>query len=138
MLHTLFASRRRVASRAVDQAPKLTSPPSPVALLERYGVETIFDIGANVGMSAESYRTAGFHGPIVSFEPVPSLYAELLRRSQSDPLWRVVPLALGGQCGHADIHVTGGHAGATSLLTMTENVVKHAPDQAVLYSQRIE
>jgi FkbM family methyltransferase len=107
-------------------------------MFELYGVDAIFDIGANIGMSAESYRAAGFRGPIVSFEPVPSLYAELKRRSQADQLWHTVPLALGSQCGHAEIHVTGGHAGATSLLQMTDNVVKHAPDQAVVDTQRIE
>ena len=139
MLHTLFASRRRIAGRPADPAPKwLTTPASQVSLLELYGVEAIFDIGANIGMSAEAYRAAGFQGPIVSFEPVPSLYAELERRSQADPQWQAVPLALGSHCGHAVIHVTGGHAGATSLLQMTENVVKHAPDQAVVDTQRIE
>jgi FkbM family methyltransferase len=138
VLQALFSLRRRNARTRIDSAPKGNPPASQVSLLELYGVDAIFDIGANIGMSAEAYRAAGFSGPIVSFEPVPSLYAELERRSQDDPLWQAAPLALGSERGFADIHVTGGHAGATSLLKMTDNVVTHAPDQVVVRTQRIE
>jgi hypothetical protein len=41
-------------------------------LLRLYSVETIFDIGANAGVSGRYFRNLGFKGSIVSFEPVAS------------------------------------------------------------------
>lgn len=136
-LRSFFRPSRRPAGANVGDPAAPKSQPRRPSLLDLYGVETIFDIGANIGMSAEAYRAAGFQGPIVSFEPVQSLYAELERRSQSDPQWHAERLALGSQPGCADIHVTGRHAGATSLLAMTDNVTRHAPDQAVVRTERV-
>jgi FkbM family methyltransferase len=112
-------------------------PASPASSLLRYGVDTIFDIGANVGSSGIGFRAAGFQGPIVSFEPVPHLFDELSRRAQEDPLWRVEALALGASPGLADINVTAGLGNASSLLAMTDNVRRHAPDQRVIRSELV-
>jgi FkbM family methyltransferase len=110
---------------------------SPASTLLRFGVEAIFDIGANIGTSGIAFRAAGFQGPIVSFEPVAHLFDELSRRSQGDPLWRVEALALGASPGLADINVTAGLGNASSLLAMTDNVRRHAPDQQVIRSESV-
>lgn len=123
---------RRVGLEVRRYRPEVRLP-----LLSLYGVDAIFDVGANVGMSAEGFRQSGFRGRLVSFEPVQHLFEELERRSRSDELWDVERMALGAQTGEADIYVTGGHAGASSLLEMTGNVLKHAPDQAVVRTERV-
>lgn len=116
--------------------------PSSAAVLERlirdYAVDTIFDVGANIGQSAESFRLMGYTKKIISFEPVSHLSAQLERKAAADPLWEVERLALSPVPGPVEIHVSGGHAGASSVLEMTDNVKTHAPDQQVVGKERAE
>lgn len=107
-------------------------------LLQAYRVETIFDVGANIGQSAQHFRSMGFGGSIVSFEPIEYLFKSMEKKARRDPLWFVENVALGINPGKAEIHVSGGHAGASSLLKMTENVIRHAPDQRVVRTEQIE
>jgi len=116
--------------------------PSAATVLERmlrtYAVDTILDIGANVGQSGESFRLMGFSGQIVSFEPVSHLYEQLRIKAGSDPLWHVEKLALGRSSGRIEINVSGGHAGASSILEMTDNVRTNAPDQRAVRKEQVE
>lgn len=106
-------------------------------LFSLYGVDIIFDIGANIGQSGEHFRHIGFKREIVSFEPVDFLYAELQRRAEKDVGWHTRNIALGDQPGQVAINVSGGHAGASSILEMTDNVRINAPDQAVVRQEII-
>ncbi len=74
-------------------------------ILEECGVDLVLDGGANEGQYARTIRATGFHGRIVSFEPLPSAYARLAGRSASDPAWDCLPLALGDVDGAAEIYV---------------------------------
>jgi FkbM family methyltransferase len=110
----------------------------PLAVLfNLYKVNAIFDIGANIGMSAELFRSIGFRHLIVSFEPVSHLFSQLKDRAVKDPLWYIENVALGDAIGEGEINVSGGHAGASSILEMTENVIKNAPDQCVVRKEKI-
>jgi FkbM family methyltransferase len=105
-------------------------------LLELYGVETVFDLGANVGMSGQYFRNVGFRGKIVSCEPVSRYYRELERRCAGDPLWVCENVAVGDAAGELEINVTGGGGGASSFLPMTSAVTEHAPELAVVARER--
>ena len=48
----------------------------------------------------------GFHGQILSFEPVSHVYRALVERAKADPHWSVFPFALGSAPGSAQINVT--------------------------------
>jgi FkbM family methyltransferase len=112
--------------------------PDPIyALLERYAVDCVFDVGANTGSTGTSLRSIGYDGRIVSFEPVPQFLPELRRRAGADRLWTVEPYALGDIDQDAVINVTGSHGGASSFLQMTELVHRHAPDQRVVSQERV-
>lgn len=106
-------------------------------LFAKYEVDAVFDIGANVGMSAEGFRAFGYGGLIVSFEPVKNLFSELAARAAADNQWHAEKLALGASPASSVIHVSGGHGGASSLLEMTSLVRDLAPDQAVTHSQPV-
>lgn len=116
--------------------------PSAADLLERmlklYRVNAVFDIGANIGQSGEYFRFIGYAGKIVSFEPIEYLFLQLRAKAASDLQWHCENVALGKAAGRADIHVSGGHAGASSLLEMAENVILNAPDQRVVAKEAIE
>lgn len=106
-------------------------------LLGLYGVETVFDLGANIGMSGQYFRNLGFRGKIVSCEPVSRYYGELERRCAKDPLWLCENTAVGDAEGEAEINITGGGGGASSFLPMTSAVTEHAPELAVVGSELV-
>jgi FkbM family methyltransferase len=42
-----------------------------------YGINKVFDVGANVGQYAERKISLGYRGQIISFEPISSVFTEL-------------------------------------------------------------
>lgn len=67
---------------------------------EYFQIDCVFDVGANSGQTAEKLRgEIGYRGPIISFEPIPELAAELRRKAERDPHWHVVEVALDRQSG---------------------------------------
>jgi len=97
------------------------------AMLAHHKVNLVFDIGANTGQFASSLRRSGYVGKIVSFEPLSSAHAELLRSSQRDELWEVAPrVAIGDHEGEVDIHIAGNSV-SSSILGMLDSHVDAAP-----------
>src|SRR5262249_31713012 len=74
----------------------------------------IFDVGANVGQTARTYRRLFPSSQIWSFEPFPSSY-ESLCRSLPDQRFHPVPIALSDQVGSTTLHV-GAESITNSLL----------------------
>ncbi len=95
-------------------------------LLERYGVDLIFDIGANVGHFGHELRSLGYKGRIVSFEPLKSAYAELENAARGDPLWTTQNCAIGSEDGSSEINVAA-NLQSSSLLEMLPRHLDSAP-----------
>jgi FkbM family methyltransferase len=67
----------------------------------------VIDVGANKGQYREYLRHhVGFKGPIISFEPVPELVAELRGRAKDDPNWTIRGCGLGAAPGELTLNVT--------------------------------
>lgn len=99
-------------------------------LLQIRKVDVVFDVGANTGQYARLLRSSGYPGRIISFEPLTTAHAELLKSSQSDPRWEVAPRAAIGEAeGEVEIHVAGNSA-SSSLLDMLEEHRAAAPHSA--------
>ena len=77
-------------------------------LLRKYRVDLVLDVGANRGQYAGQLRRSGYTGRILSFEPVPEVFAELSRAAAGDDLWDVHQLALGRERAELDMHVLPG------------------------------
>jgi FkbM family methyltransferase len=75
------------------------------ALLRRYEVDLVLDVGAHHGQFATFIRDIGFEGRIVSYEPVSEAFSALERSSATDLKWDVHRLALGTEDGSATINV---------------------------------
>jgi FkbM family methyltransferase len=75
-------------------------------LLSRLQVEQVLDVGANTGQYAQSLRAAGFSGRIVSFEPLPDAYREVLKSSAGDDRWEAHNVALGAADGEVEFNVS--------------------------------
>ena len=54
-----------------------------VHLMERHGVKTLLDVGANVGQFAKRMIAAGYPDRIVSFEPLSGCHSMLLRNARN-------------------------------------------------------
>lgn len=108
--------RRRLANLAASLTGAVIVHPAEVHKLperlhlrkffDHFGIDAVFDVGANEGQYARQLRgKIGFRGHIISFEPIPEVAAELAKQASSDPLWHVVPFALDREAGPATFNV---------------------------------
>lgn len=74
------------------------------AMLELYGVNCVFDVGANAGQYARRLRRLGYRGRIVSFEPTADAFARLREAARDDPDWQVRHCGLGREDTVSTIH----------------------------------
>lgn len=63
-------------------------------VFDLHGINCVVDVGANVGQYGQLLRRAGYQGRIVSFEPLSSVFTELVNVTRGDPNWRTVQAAL--------------------------------------------
>lgn len=98
----------------------------------------IFDVGANIGMSAEGYINMGLNVAIYSFEPVSHLFKRLESKAKFASGWSAYQLGVGERKQKLDINVSGGHGGASSFLNMTDELKSLAPDQKVIRKESVE
>ncbi len=100
--------------------------------------DAFFDVGANVGMSAEHYLSLGYNVPVYSFEPVSHLYKELKLKADSNSRWNTFNVGIGDVKDKLSINVSGGHGGASSFLQMTDEFKSIAPDQEVGRTETVD
>src|SRR5512132_480081 len=81
----IFMDRR--TRRAV--APDLLVHDHLRGLFERYAIDCVLDVGANVGQYGTELRHAGYRGRLLSFEPVPAPAARRRQAAAGDPEWTV-------------------------------------------------
>lgn len=110
-------SLKRTAADAMERALGVRIVrPGFVALLfeeehlkqffEHFEVDCVFDVGANGGQYATMLRErVGYHGFIVSFEPIPELARRIREQAQHDPRWLIEEAALDREVGTAYFNV---------------------------------
>jgi FkbM family methyltransferase len=96
-------------------------------LYKRFGINLVFDIGANTGQYAHSIRKLGYTGRIVSFEPLPDAYSKLQDNTLSDSEWTAVNTAIGNTIGKTVIHVAQ-NSYSSSILDILPRHVESAAD----------
>ena len=102
-----------------------------------YKIDTVLDVGANIGGFAKEIRESGYKGWIISFEPLSEAYSHLLINSKNDPNWIIAPrMAIGSEEGKKTINVSGNFV-SSSILKMTNIHIKGAPESAYIGSEEI-
>jgi FkbM family methyltransferase len=102
-----------------------------------YKIDTVLDIGANIGQFAMGLRESGYKGHIISFEPLSKAYSHLLINSKNDPNWIIATrMAIGNEKGKKTINVSGNFV-SRSILKMTNTHIKGAPKSAYIGSEEI-
>ena len=93
-IQALAASRGLLVMR-YSESNYLT--PHLTKAINTFQIDTVIDVGANLGQTVDELRASGFDGKIVSFEPTPGLFRALVAKHGSDPGWTGHQLALGSR-----------------------------------------
>jgi FkbM family methyltransferase len=98
-----------------------------IKLLKSQSINTVFDVGANVGQYSTRLRTLGFKGWIHSFEPLPDAYSYLQRLALKDDKWYAYNLALGSEPGKNVINRSA-NSYSSSILDLEQAHIDVAPE----------
>ena len=77
-----------------------------IDFIESRAIDTVIDVGANIGQFGESLRSGGYRGKIVSFEPTNSVFQILSKKAEADGNWEVHQCGLGAASGTATLHAS--------------------------------
>lgn len=106
-------------------------------LLSHHGIDTVVDVGANDGGFGRFLREGGFHGSILSFEPLEDAHHSLTAAASGDADWHVAPrMALGAENKEIEINVAG-NSTSSSILPMLSTHTEAAPQSRYIGSQRV-
>ena len=106
-------------------------------LMQRYGVNLVFDVGANNGQYGRHLIRSGFRGRIVSFEPLPSAYQKLRMNRWSFSSWQTESIALGATDSTATLNIAG-NSQSSSLQAMLPAHVAAAPAAAYVSTCEVQ
>ncbi len=143
-LHTKDYLRRiiRRSIHAIGFDLRRLSPSSNPALqlvktINRFEVDLVLDVGANVGQFASELRTAGFRGELVSFEPLSRAHQDLSNAAIRDPMWQIHPrCAIGDHDGEIEINIAQNSV-SSSVLPMLEAHSLAAADSAYMGTEKV-
>jgi FkbM family methyltransferase len=107
-----------------------------VRTLKAHGIDTVLDIGANVGQYGLNVRRAGFTGRIISVEPLTGAYGELVKRAARDSAWLTLNAAAGRESGEVEINVSA-NSFSSSVLPMSEAHLISAPRSAYIAKETV-
>lgn len=94
-------------------------------LLKHLRIDCVFDVGANIGQYGLMLREyCGYNGLIISFEPTPSVIAQLKRNSAKDKNWVVKECALGPGKGKATFRTMVDASVGNSFLPLRDEEAK--------------
>lgn len=108
-----------------------------IAVLKHHRIDTILDVGANVGQYGLRLRKWGYDGRIVSFEPLASAHAILRERAARDPSWSIAPrMAIGAEDGEIDIQVSA-ETDMSSILPQNALMKEISPSSEIQTTERV-
>ena len=106
--------------------------------MDRHGVTTVLDVGANVGQFAQRLRINGYKGRIISFEPLSDGHAKLTHVAQRDALWIVAPrYAVGATCTTVEINIAA-NSPSSSILSMLDRHLAGDPSSCYVGKEYVE
>lgn len=129
---------RRMGLEITRYRPLRTADGRLAAALKANKIDTVLDVGANVGQFALSLRSNGYCGRIVSFEPISECYETLLRISEGDNLWTIAPrIALSNNDSTALLNVSSNSV-SSSLLPMRPAHIEAEPSSKYESTQEVK
>lgn len=127
----LFQKKKTVYADVTPEDVRLA------ALLAHQGIDTVFDIGANVGQYATRLRKSGFKGRIVSFEPLGKNHEVLESVSADDSKWDIAaPMAIGEEDGTIEINISESHE-MSSILPLEPGTLTALPKAKYIGTEKV-
>ena len=105
-------------------------------ILNRLGVNLVFDLGANIGQYGLQLRQFGYQGRIVSAEPQSRAYAQLQATAQSDPRWTCLQVAVGSSESTLTMNLTTDDK-CSSLLKPTGELQRRLPNATICGTEEV-
>ena len=96
-------------------------------------IDTVLDVGANIGQYGSGIRASGFRGRIVSCEPLSDAFAQLQHRAMRSPIWTALNTAVGATSGTIAVNVSA-NSYSSSVLPVTNAHLSAAPKSRVVGS----
>lgn len=122
--HRFFVAQEAAKAFVLNQVRRrgydITRGPFSIQLqriLTTQGIDSVLDIGANIGQYGSGLRSAGFSGRIVSCEPQSTAFATLAARAAKDPTWDVVRTAAGAEQSTLTINISANSYSSSFLRT---------------------
>ncbi len=113
-----------------------TSASRRAVMMMHHEIQTVLDVGANIGDYGAELREWGFHGRILAFEPTSAAFRVLANRAADDGLWRVFNCAIGAEEGVAEINVASNNGASSSLMPMLASHRQSAPDVSYVATEK--
>jgi FkbM family methyltransferase len=105
-------------------------------LLNKFKINKIFDVGANIGQYALDIRKVGFDGEIISIEPLTAAYLELEKVSSQDSKWHLLNIALGNENKETIINIAANSV-SSSIREMLPAHKNSAPYSAYISQEKV-
>ena len=105
--------------------------------LDTFEIDTVLDVGANVGQFALMVRRAGYAGRIISCEPLSGAYGQLSARAARDDRWTTVRSAVGREPGSTTINVAA-NSYSSSVRSMTDAHLSNAPGSEYIGTETVD
>ena len=106
-------------------------------LMEMYGIDVVFDVGANNGQYGRELLSMGWDKRLISFEPVSCAYRKLSANARPYPKWHAENFGLGSTDGAATIHLTQ-NVQSSSFREILPAHVNAAPASACVGTENVK
>lgn len=107
-----------------------------IKLLKNYNIDTVLDVGANIGQYGSELRNIGFNGKIISFEPTSDAFKKLEKLAKNDKNWDVHNFSLGDFDGETEINIAKNSV-SSSMLESLPQLTLSAPDAKFINKETI-
>lgn len=105
--------------------------------IEGRNIDTILDVGANIGQFGIDLTYAGYRDKIISFEPEISSFTILQRNSRKRKHWIAINLGLGSSESKLLLNVSGNYGLRSSFLSMEQIHLENLPSSRIVHTQEI-
>jgi len=127
---------RKVGLDIIGFDPRFNQESRKRALLERFNILEVMDIGANKGQFGFYLRSIGFTGHIHSFEPIKSIFLQLEQASSRDEKWVVNNIGFGDHQATTQIHVSGNLVSSSLKMPLAAHTNVH-PDSVITHTEEV-
>jgi FkbM family methyltransferase len=105
-------------------------------IIQFHDIRTVIDGGANIGQYSQGLVDGGFKGKIFSFEPIPSVFKELEKKSSKFSQWKAFNLGLGSKEDESFINVSENFV-SSSILQVAKQSLDAEPQTRTTHREKI-